>query len=239
MKNQLLKLSLLFVPAALFAGEMGVVIDPGKVWSGLYGGGNIGGIFNHATIDSQHVALSNAYGVCSNSVGFSSFFAGAQAGIAHQFDSNFVLGIEGDFTYNVSQNATTQCDCEFDASIYDQLYIKNKNQGSIRGRVGYAMPKNLLPYFTAGGSFANLGLVYSNEVANRYTASQIQPGWVVGAGLEWAYSAKWSMRLEYYYNQYNELQMSMPWIYGVFDTGAYAKANLYSNNIRAAVNYWF
>lgn len=239
MKNQLLKLSLLFVPTALIAGEMGVVIDPGKVWSGVYGGGNIGGIFNHASIDAQHIALSNEYGVCSNNVGFSSFFAGAQAGVLHQFDSNVVLGVEGDFTYNVSQIGISQCDCEFDASIYDQLYLKNRNQGSIRGRVGYAMNHNLLPYFTAGGSFANLGLRYSNEASDSYTASQIQPGYVLGAGLEWAYLAKWSVRLEYYYNSYNELQMNMPTIYTVNDPSGFAHANLYTNNIRAAINYWF
>lgn len=239
MINQLLRLSLLFVPTALMAGEMGVAVDPGKVWSGFYGGGNIGGIFNRASINSKHVALSNIEGVCSNNVGFSSFFAGAQAGVVHQFDSKVVLGVEGDFTYNVSQNGTSQCDCEFDNSIYDQLYLKNRNQGSIRGRVGYAMNHNLLPFFTAGGSFANLGLRYSNEASDSYTASQIQPGWVIGAGLEWAYSEKWSVRMEYYYNRYNELQMAMPTIYQVYDSYGGANANLYSNNIRAAVNYWF
>ena len=238
MINQLLKLSLLLVPTALLAAKIDIALDPVKAWSGLYGGGNIGGIFNRASINSQHVALSNLNGICSNRVGFSSFFAGAQAGGVHQFDSNVVLGVEGDFTYNISQNGTIQCDCEFDSSIYDQLSLKNRNQGSIRGRLGYAINHNFLPYFTAGGSFANMGLTYTNEASDHYNASQIQPGWVVGGGLEWAYSARWSVRLEYYYNRYNQLQMSMPIIYGVTDLSSGANANLYTNNIRAAVNYW-
>lgn len=240
MNKSFLKLVTLLFPTVLWAGEMGVVVDPGKVWSGFYAGGNLGGIFNTANINSQHVAFSNLNGICNGRTNFSSFFLGTQAGIVHQFDSRVVLGVEGDFTYNFSQAGYIQCDCEFDSSIYDRVGVKNRNQGSIRGRVGYAMDNNLLPYFTAGGSFANMGLMYTNEAAsNNYSASQIQPGWVIGTGIEWAYSQQWSVRLEYYYDRYPQLAMNMPYIYQIYDGIGGANANLYANNIRAAVNYWF
>ena len=116
--------------------------------------------------------------------------------------------------------------------------FKFKNQGSIRGRLAYQLNQAWLPYFTAGASFANLGASYSNEVFDSYKASQIQPGWILGGGLEWAYSASWSLRLEYLYARYNSLEMALPLIYGVADSSGGARFDLSTSYMRAGLNFW-
>jgi outer membrane immunogenic protein len=108
-----------------------------------------------------------------------------------------------------------------------------------RGRLGYLYKPDFLTFVSAGVSFADLGLSYTNEVANNYSTNQFQPGWLVGGGVEWAAARFWSVRLEYYYNQYNYLNMPMDYIYGVYDGSGHGKLNLSSNNIRLGVNYWF
>ncbi len=61
----------------------------------------------------------------------------------------------------------------------------------------------------------------------------------MGGGVEWAYTLQWIVRLEYYYAQYNELQMPMYEVYGIEDPNGHANLNVSTNNIRAALSYWF
>jgi outer membrane immunogenic protein len=213
--------------------------DVEKKWSGFYAGGQIGGKFNHMELNSQHNAFSDLNGFCNHNSSLSTPFLGGQAGIMHQLESKWVLGVEGDFSYNFSQSTQVQCLCDFDTSIYDRFQLINREQGSVMGRVGYAMPHHLLPYANAGVSFANIGLDYSNEGGNRVSGLSYQPGWLIGAGLEWAYSAKWSLRVEYNYLQYAQYQMNIYDIYGVQDPSGYGHLNVYNNNFKVALNYWF
>ena len=216
-----------------------IPFDFNKTWTGIYAGGNLGGIFNQAVLNANHEAFSNWEGVCHHNNDFSSFFMGPQAGALLQLSSHWVVGVEGDFTYNFSQSSSYQCDCDFYAEVYDKFTVYNRNQGSLRGRLGYVLDHHLLPYFSGGASFANIGINYTNEVANDYSSQKIQTGWVFGGGMEWAYSPQISMRLEYYYNEYPRLGMPISTIYGVEDGAGQAAFNLSANNIRAVFSYWF
>jgi outer membrane immunogenic protein len=210
-----------------------------KKWTGLYAGGNVGAIFNRAVLNSNHNAFSNWDGTCNQTNHFSSAFIGPQAGILKQFDSKLVVGIEGDFTYNFSQATDATCTCDFYPDIYDQFTLSNRNQGSIRGRLGYSIKQNLLPYFTAGGSFSDMGIAYNNEANEQYSHHTTQYGLMIGGGLEYAYSQKLSFRLEYFYNEYARLDLGLLNIYDVYDPTGHGSYNLSANNIRAAINYWF
>lgn len=207
-------------------------------WTGFYGGLNIGGIFNDADIHANNLGFVNPDGICDTSSDFSSFFPGLQLGYASQLNSKVVLGVEGDFTYNANQSGKTDCPCNVTPRVSDRFTIKNRLQGSLRGRVGYALDNHLLPFFTAGGSFADLGLTYNNEANDFYSKNSTQAGWLVGTGLEWSFSHKWSIRAEYYYVSYSKLNMNIPNIYGLSDPNGGAHANLSANNIRFAINYW-
>lgn len=213
--------------------------DLEKNWSGFYGGGHLGGVFNHMELNAKHFAFVGLNGDCNHNSSYSGALMGGQAGFVHQLKSKWVLGVEGDFSYNFSQSSQVQCLCDFDSQVYDRFQLINREQGSVRGRVGYAMQHHLLPFASAGVSFANLGLDYHNEGGNRISGLSYQPGWLIGAGLEWAYTKQWTLRLEYQYAQYAQYEMPIYNIYGVEDPSGYGHLNVYNNNIRVALNYWF
>ncbi|HBB53391.1 MAG TPA: hypothetical protein DCZ80_05775 [Legionellales bacterium] len=210
-----------------------------KKWDGLYLGGNIGGFINQPSINAHHVAFTNANGICNQKPNYNSALIGAQAGLSHQFKSKLVMGIEGDFSYPFTQSTQTSCTCDFYPQYYDQFNLTFRNQGSIRGRIAYAASQNILPYFTAGASFANMAANYNNEVDDHYYGTNIQPGWTVGGGLEWAYSKQLSLRIDYFYQQYNRLEMQIPSIYDIYDSSAQGIFSLNSHRIQFAINYWF
>lgn len=208
-------------------------------WTGLYGGFNIGGVFNDADLKSNHFGLTDSTGTCNADSNFSSFFPGVQLGYLRQFESKFVLGVEGDFTYNVDQTGNVNCNCPATPGVSDRYSIKNQLQGSIRGRLGYSVHPHILPFVSAGGSFADLGMTYSNEGGDYYSTSTTKPGWLVGAGFEWGFFHTWSVRAEYYYVDYSSMNMSIPNIYGLYDSNGGAHVNLSANNVRLAINHWF
>ena len=208
-------------------------------WTGHYIGGNIGAIFNQGSVQAHHIAFSSWDGRCSQNGQFNSAFIGPQIGIQKQFESKAILGLEGDYTYNFSQFGNAQCDCELDNSVYDKFSIRNRYQLALKARLGYAYRYRLQPFFAAGVSFADLGLSYTNEVNNNYAHTQIRPGYVLGAGVDWAYSPNWNFRLEYFYNQYNAIDLNILNVYEITDTGGSGQLKLSSNNVRVAINYWF
>jgi opacity protein-like surface antigen len=232
-------MKLVFVSLMMLS-SMAFTVHSSPQWNHFYGGVNVGGVFNHAKLDANHPALVNPDGTCNSSSHFNSFFPGVQAGYLHQFESGWLLGAEGDFTYNVSQSSQMNCDCPGSSDIYDQFKFSNRLQGSIRGRMGYLLDSGIFPFISAGGSFADLKVSYDNEAGETYSnsASQ-QPGWLLGGGIEWRYLSNWSIRAEYYYIDYNRLEMNMPSIYTLLDSQGRAQFNVTNNNVRLAINHWF
>jgi len=115
-------------------------------------------------------------------------------------------------------------------------------QTSIKGRLGHILnwDKNtLLPYLTAGASFANAGLTYKNEASDYYSNNTTKAGWLIGTGIEWLFKQHWSLRAEYYYVNYGKtINLKIPSIYGLLDPNGHARINLSSNNIVLSLNYW-
>ena len=137
----------------------------------------------------------------------------------YQFTNSFVSGIEANATFNTNQKHTLSCNSEFNPDVYDRFTFRNQLQTSIKGRVGRALNWNkntFLPYLTAGASFANLGLTYKNEGGDYYSNTTTQAGWLIGAGIEWAFMQHWSLRAEYYYVDYgNAINLNIPSVYGL------------------------
>lgn len=208
-------------------------------WTGLYAGPQIGGIFNKADLTSKQLGFVDPSATCNDTARFSSVYPGAQIGYAHEFNSRMVLGIEGDFTYNLHKTGTVTCPCLPDPSIADRFTVKNRLQGSLRGRIGYALNNHLLPFILAGGSLANLGLTYNNEGGDHYSTRTTKSGWLAGLGLEWPIAPAWSIRAEYFYTDYHHFSMKLPTVYGLSDPTGKARVKLYTNNVRLALNYWF
>jgi outer membrane immunogenic protein len=114
------------------------------------------------------------------------FLGGIQAGYNWHLNRNWVFGIEGDFS------ATDMNDTVLGLNVHvDYL-------ASIRGRVGYTWDRMML-YGTGGVAFTRvgaLGVHATNE------------GWVLGAGLEWAFSHRWTAKVEYLFYDIDAFETS-------------------------------
>lgn len=207
-------------------------------WTGFYAGANVGAVFNDTQVKSQQLGFTSPNETCNVSSDVASFSPGIQLGYMYQFPNDVVSGIEANIGFNTNQKHTLNCSSEFNPNVYDRFTFKNQLQTAIKGRVGYAL-SNLLPYLTAGASFANVGLTYKNEGSDYYSNTNTKAGWLIGAGIEWPFMAHWSLRAEYYYVGYgNAINLKIPSIYGLEDPDGNARVNLSANNVVVAINYW-
>lgn len=178
-------------------------------WSGFYVGVNGGYGFGKSDWTDPADSLSPK-----------GFLGGATLGYNMQ-TGTWVWGVEGDIDYTSMKGTDDACapgSCETKATWI----------GTARGRIGYAGWNNFLPYITGGGAFA--GLKASSNLGN---ASKTQFGWTAGAGLEYAFMANWSAKLEYLYTDLGSFDCSACSASGTDSVDF--KANL----VRAGINYRF
>lgn len=211
-------------------------------WTGIYAGLDAGLAFNRLQLRSQQTGFTNPSEHCNTNSDFSTFFPGIQLGYLHQFPSTFVSGIETNVTFNTNQHDTLACRCPYNFSVSDRFSVWNQMQSSIKGRAGRALSWNtstLLPYLTAGVSFANAGLTYKNEGGDYYFKNTTQAGWLIGTGIEWSLEKSWSLRAEYSYVDYgNNINLKLPSVYGLDDPNGNAHVKLTANNFSLGINYW-
>lgn len=204
-------------------------------WTGFYAGFSAGALFDESHLDAHHGNFIQPIPY-SKHIGETDFLPGVQAGYNSQLPSGVVLGGEADFSYPDSNGVFTFRNA---FGAFDKFSVKNKRQGSVRARLGYALD-NLLPYMTAGVSFADARLRYSNEAGEVVAKDEVQAGWVLGGGLEYAVQENLSVRGEYLYTDYGApLSMGIRRIVGVVDSSGVAKADLVTHTLRAALNYRF
>jgi outer membrane immunogenic protein len=144
---------------------------------------------------------------------------GATAGYNYQ-TGTWVWGIEGDFDW-VDLNGTA-------TGICAGCDIKNTWLGTIRGRLGYAGWNNWLPYITGGGAVG--ALKASSPLGD---VNKTQWGWTVGGGIEWAFLANWSAKVEYLYVDLGSISCGIAC--GAVDEGVSFKSSI----VRLGVNYRF
>jgi outer membrane immunogenic protein len=157
-------------------------------WSGPYAGVFVSGITTTGTYDVT-CALCGVFPRENNGFGWN---GGLKAGWNYQVDS-FVMGIEGDWAFggHVAQNhePTEMTDTEFN------------NIATLRARLGMAFDDTLV-YLTGGAAFVDSTFSstdYPTGSGNHSEDSQWLTGYVVGGGIEHAFSDSISASLEYTY----------------------------------------
>jgi outer membrane immunogenic protein len=120
-------------------------------------------------------------------------FGGVQIGYNHQFASQWVAGVEADFSLS-----------SLDHSFIDGAWTVEAKVdwfGTLRGRLGYAFD-NALVYGTAGAAYGRVKLdeAWMNQ-GNSYAISHADThwGWTAGAGLELGISRNVTLKAEYLY----------------------------------------
>ncbi len=210
-------------------------------WTGTYAGVNLGAVWSGSEFNAYHPNMvpANPNGAYNGAIAGAEVNPGLQFGYLKQFQNNYVVGAEADFSYPNSSTHFQQNDPDVNA-MYDRFTLHNNLQGSLRLRAGYAIER-FLPYITAGISFASMGLSYNNENSQEaYSKTTTQTGWVLGGGLEYGLLSNLSIRTEYLYTDYGKaLNLSIPTVQNTVDNLGAAHASLYSNVVRVAINYRF
>jgi high affinity Mn2+ porin len=176
-------------------------VAPAFDWSGWYVGGHLGygrGRVTTSVFDPAAMPAGRTFG---------SLFAGLQAGTNVVLPSRYLVGVEGDVTF---------------ANFYadDQIALRPATSGviteaidyvaTLRGRFGYAFDRWLV-YGTAGFAWSQARVLEQPGVVRDVDkALAIRTGFVVGGGVAVAIAPQWSARLEYLYDQFGRIGVTMP-----------------------------
>ena len=213
-------------------------VAPG--WSGFYAGVNTGagwGGNNHTGnnwfIDAINGGFSNSLTATGAGGGV---IGGGQIGYNYALSSQFIVGVEADYqgTSMGSAGAPTigpMLNLINGGSHYVAGYLSGGSWvpffGTVRARAGITPTQGLMLYSTAGFAYADV------QNGNGFN---LQPGWSAGAGAEWMFMPKWSVKAEYLYMNVSGLN-NAPVNLGVNLTDNSTQTSV--NMIRLGVNYHF
>jgi outer membrane immunogenic protein len=156
-------------------------------WTGLYLGINAGSGTGTSNWSDGVVGTTGNFPISGSLVG-------GTIGASYQI-GEYVFGIEGDdaWTHLHGSSGSTCGDLAAVVAPPFGCETKSKWLATVRGRVGYAFDRVLL-YGTAGAAFGN---VQTGLIPPTTFDSSSQAGWAVGGGIEFAFAANWSAKVEY------------------------------------------
>ena len=168
---------------------------PIYTWTGFYIGGHLGGAFSGSN-DFSGLVLSDSS---------ARLLGGVQAGADWQFAPNWVVGLEGQYSWLGKGNLT---------ATFPGGFIYNNDQrglGSITGRIGYTWGPSLV-YVKGGYAYSDnretltlggvpIAFVLNGNHSNAYT---------VGAGVEYMFAPNWSAKAEYMYYDFGSARFTAP-----------------------------
>jgi outer membrane immunogenic protein len=187
-------------------------------WTGFYIGGHVGGAFG-GNDNFGGFGLNNNDG---------RLLGGLQVGADYQFAPNWVVGVEGQYSWLGNNGGT--------ALPGGYVYTNNQRAlGSVTGRVGYTWGAGLL-YVKGGYAYSdnNENLTLGGVPAGFAFDSGHSNGYTVGAGLEYMFAPNWSAKVEYQYYDFGRSRFIAPGPlvpFGSFRTD--------DQTVKAGVNYHF
>jgi outer membrane immunogenic protein len=126
------------------------------------------------------------------------FAGGFKAGYNYQFNSKFLLGIEG----NIIFTPGSKSDSLTGGDNSERYSVKQDHVINVIAKAGYAFDK-LLPYIKAGYSntrLSDLNYTYWTEGAKKSNHS----GYILGAGLDYALKENIILGVDYSYTNYKD-----------------------------------
>jgi outer membrane immunogenic protein len=189
-------------------------------WTGCYIGAHIGYGWNHVrnTDDlSTDWPLGQAVDIDGNG-----FLGGGQIGCDYQLRSNFVIGIEGDLSAADISGSTLVTSglgapAPTGSTLTVNTHAKTDWLGTVTGRLGYSFDSTLL-YVKGGVAFAHdkyggdwsANIIGFGTLAGSVSATDTRTGWIIGGGLEHAFTKNWSAKIEYNYMDFGTHAVSFP-----------------------------
>lgn len=164
----------------------------------------------------------------------SAFVGGGTVGYNWQWTDTIVLGAEADFGYRGSiqpGRAGWSYPGRTDSGVL----------GTLRGRVGYAFAPRWLAYVSGGLAYGTNFISNNFSSLPPFTYGQLssgptlRPGWTAGAGFEYAWNDKISVKGEYLYAWLADTGVAYNTNRGVFNANVSSAGHI----VRAGINYHF
>jgi outer membrane immunogenic protein len=211
-----------------------VYLPPPFSWTGFYIGGNFGGAWNHRNVTDSFFGLN-----LSNSSNEGVFIGGGQLGFNYQFN-NIVLGVEWDFDW-AGNNDNTVSGIVAPGIGGIQVTSNNGWITTVAARFGVTYDHWLF-YGKAGGGWIGNNKVTVTSVANGASVTAFDNnsnnGWLVGAGIEWALTSNWSVKVEYDYLGLSSQTFIVP-AGGFFAGDTFTNSNPNVQMVKVGFNYLF
>jgi outer membrane immunogenic protein len=196
----------------------------------FYLGGNIGGAWAHRDVTDTFLGVNFSNG---NNNGV--FIGGGQLGYNWQVNY-FVLGIEADFDGAANNNNSRTV---FTRIGTIQVTSNNRWITTLAARFGVTNGYWLFYGKAGGGWVGNDDFTVTNlTTGSSFTASNnnTNSGWLVGAGIEWAFAPNWSAKVEYNYLELDDRTFTVPAGFLVGDTFTHSRD---IQMVKVGINYLF
>jgi outer membrane immunogenic protein len=205
-------------------------------WTGFYIGAHAGYRWVDADLTFPSVLPGDPFNPELN-YSLDSFVGGAQVGYNFQVTPNWVVGVEGDWSWG--NRSKTQ---QFDFVDLDQpVTVKAEWNASLRGRLGYAWDRSLF-YVTGGVAWMRVKVEALDfdagvlDPTGSATETRTFTGWTAGLGYEQAFLSNWTARIEYLYADYGNERFFEGLTTSTFFP---ADVDLKTHTVRAGLNYKF
>ncbi len=235
-------------------------LSPATTWGGFYFGVN-GGYLSAGDANTTFsyvgsggfVSLWQSGALPSNiTLNSRGFLGGVQFGYNYRFQERIVAGLEADLD-GVAVGMSNSMSWQGHPSTFLQAGRSQRSLGTVRGRLGYLVTPTALVYGTGGFAFGetDLNATYFSpflKPALNLGGSwlgyvDLSRGWAAGAGVEWMFLPKWSLKAEclhYDLGVANTAKSGLPLFYtssiGQLSSVAY-RAPFNGQVVRAGVNY--
>jgi len=238
-------LALLLTSAAAGAADMRLKAPPAAPpppppfsWSGFYIGGNLGGAWAHTGV-SDTLFFQNF----NNGNNNGAFIGGGQLGFNYQVN-NFVIGFEGEFD-GVSNNNNNGNGVVITGPLgLGHTFAASLNDtwvATAAARFGLAFDR-VLWYAKAGGGWVGFNGFTVTDLTSGASFSgggNSFSGWLIGAGIEWAFTDSWSFKLEYDYLGLGSRTFTVPIGSPVLAGDTFTTGNPNLQMLKVGLNYRF
>jgi len=216
-------------------------------WTGCYVGGDVGGAWGRQDASIAPVGVDQA--AVSGTLSGDSVIGGPYAGCNFQFAPQWVVGIEGDYSWTNFSSSANAANLFANGTPAGSGGVSWSNKidwlASLRGRLGFAVVPNVLLYGTGGvawtrTSYAALDVFNTGGCPNCLGTAfdDTRAGWVAGAGVDWApWNNNWILRLEYLHYQFSGVSSTAA--FNPAQTVTFGWGDLKIDELRAGVAFKF
>jgi outer membrane immunogenic protein len=173
---------------------------PAFSWTGCYIGGNIGGAW------AQSNWSDSLFGLNWGDTSDARFIGGFQGGCNYQLNNpGFVIGFEGDYDWvgNNGGGRTAIVPAGFPrAGDVINVTSNDTRIATLAARFGYSFDRTLIYGKFGGGWVGNSGFTVADQTTGAVFSgnnSNTASGWLVGGGIEYAFTNNWTGKFEYDY----------------------------------------